>query len=175
MLDGLEITQFTYFQQCGGIDLDPISVELTYGLDRIAAYLQGVDNVYDVRWSDTMTYGQVRLAEEQQFSAYSFDLCRCGFHAQAVRSGGSGSGATAGGVSTTKGPRQASAFRCCRSMILCLKCSHLFNLLDARGAISVTERAGDDRRACANWRRRWRALGSNSRVRHQDSGRGGWA
>ncbi len=78
MLDGLEITQFTYFQQCGGIDLDPISVELTYGLDRIAAYLQGVDNVYDVRWSDTMRYGQVRLAEEQQFSAYSFD------HADAV-------------------------------------------------------------------------------------------
>ena len=73
MLDGLEITQFTYFQQCGGIDLDPISVELTYGLDRIAAYLQGVDNVYDVRWSNTMTYRQVRLAEEQQFSAYSFD------------------------------------------------------------------------------------------------------
>ena len=78
MLDGLEITQFTYFQQCGGIDLDPISVELTYGLDRIAAYLQGVDNVFDVRWSDTMTYRQVRLAEEQQFSAYSFD------HADAV-------------------------------------------------------------------------------------------
>src|ERR1700760_4652195 len=78
MLDGLEITQFTYFQQCGGLDLDPVSVELTYGLDRIAAYLQGVDNVYDVRWSDNMSYGHVRLAEEQQFSAYSFD------HADAV-------------------------------------------------------------------------------------------
>ena len=73
LLDGLEITQFTYFQQCGGIDLDPISVELTYGLDRIAAYLQGVDNVFDVRWSNSMSYRQVRLAEEQQFSAYSFD------------------------------------------------------------------------------------------------------
>ena len=58
LLDGLEITQFTYFQQCGGIDLDPISVELTYGLDRIAAYLQGVDNVFDVRWSNTMSYGK---------------------------------------------------------------------------------------------------------------------
>jgi glycyl-tRNA synthetase alpha chain len=65
LLDGLEITQFTYFQQCGGIDLDPVSVELTYGLDRIAAYLQDVDNVYDVRWSDDSSYGQVRLAEEQ--------------------------------------------------------------------------------------------------------------
>src|SRR6202045_1678314 len=73
LLDGLEITQFTYFQQCGGVDLDPISIELTYGLDRIAAYLQGVDDVFDVRWSETVTYRQVRLAEEQQFSAYSFD------------------------------------------------------------------------------------------------------
>jgi len=69
LLDGLEITQFTYFQQSGGIDLDPVSVELTYGLDRICAYLQGVDSVYDVRWSEDRTYGQVRLLEEQQFSA----------------------------------------------------------------------------------------------------------
>ena len=73
LLDGLEITQFTYFQQCGGIDLDPVSVELTYGLDRIAAYLQNVDNVFDLRWSRDRRYGEVRLAEEQQFSAYSFD------------------------------------------------------------------------------------------------------
>ena len=73
LLDGQEITQFTYFQQSGGQDLDPISVEMTYGLDRIASYLQGVDNVFDVRWSETVTYRQVRLAEEQQFSAYSFD------------------------------------------------------------------------------------------------------
>src|SRR2546427_1855033 len=73
LLDGLEITQFTYFQQCGGVHLEPVSVELTYGLDRIAAYLQGVDNVYDVQWSEGMTYGQVRLVEEQQFSAYNFE------------------------------------------------------------------------------------------------------
>ena len=73
LLDGLEITQFTYFQQCGGVDLDPVSVELTYGLDRIAAYLQGVDNVYDVRWTKDLSYGSVRLAEEQQFSAYNFE------------------------------------------------------------------------------------------------------
>ena len=73
LLDGLEITQFTYFQQSGGIDLDPISVELTYGLERICAFLQGVDSVYDLRWSADKTYGQIRLAEEQQFSVYSFD------------------------------------------------------------------------------------------------------
>src|ERR1043165_7890712 len=73
MLDGLEITQFTYFQQSGGVDLDPISVELTYGLERIAAFLQGTDSVYDLRWSDDKTYGDIRLAEEQQFSDYSFD------------------------------------------------------------------------------------------------------
>src|SRR5246127_3590138 len=74
LLDGLEITQFTYFQQSGGIDLNPVSVELTYGLDRICAYLQGVDSVYDVRWSSDHSYGQVRLLEEQEFSAYNFEF-----------------------------------------------------------------------------------------------------
>jgi glycyl-tRNA synthetase alpha chain len=140
LLDGLEITQFTYFQQCGGIDLDPISVELTYGLDRIAAYLQGMDNVFDVRWSDSMTYGQVRLAEEQQFSAYSFDhadipstrkqfdLCE--------------SEATRLLSEYEKLPPEAKKhFPVLQAYDFCLKCSHLFNLLDARGAISVTERA----------------------------------
>jgi len=73
LLDGLEITQFTYFQQSGGIDLDPVSVELTYGLERICAFLQGVESVYDIRWSADKTYGDIRLMEEQQFSEYSFD------------------------------------------------------------------------------------------------------
>src|SRR5262249_35971171 len=73
LLDGLEITQFTYFQPSGGIDLGPISVELTYGLERIAAFLQGVESVYDLRWSEDKTYGEIRLREEQQFSDYSFD------------------------------------------------------------------------------------------------------
>jgi glycyl-tRNA synthetase alpha chain len=140
MLDGLEITQFTYFQQCGGIDLDPISVELTYGLDRIAAYLQGVDNVYDVRWSDTITYGQVRLAEEQQFSAYSFDYADAAstrkqfdlVEAEAARLL----------AEYDKGKREKEKrFPVLQIYDLCLKCSHLFNILDARGAISVTERA----------------------------------
>jgi glycyl-tRNA synthetase alpha chain len=141
LLDGLEITQFTYFQQCGGIDLDPISVELTYGLDRIAAYLQGVDNVFDVRWSNTMTYRQVRLAEEQQFSAYSFD------HADVVstRKQFDLTEAEAARLLAEYDALKGAAknrFPVLEAYDLCLKCSHFFNVLDARGAISVTERAG---------------------------------
>jgi glycyl-tRNA synthetase alpha chain len=140
MLDGLEITQFTYFQQCGGLDLDPISVEITYGLDRIAAYLQGVDNVFDVRWSDTVTYATVRLAEEQQFSAYNFEYADPAttrkefdlYEADSVR--------LLAAYGNTKGTDRAR-FPLLQAYEFCLKCSHLFNLLDARGAISVTERA----------------------------------
>ena len=140
LLDGLEITQFTYFQQCGGIDLDPISVELTYGLDRIAAYLQGVDNVFDVRWSPKLSYRQVRLAEEQQFSAYSFD------HADAVATRKqfdlteAESARLLAGYFDLKGDAKAR-YPVLQAYDLALKCSHFFNLLDARGAISVTERA----------------------------------
>ncbi len=140
LLDGQEITQFTYFQQSGGQNLDPISVELTYGLDRIAAYLQGVDNVFDVRWSETVTYRQVRMAEEQQFSAYSFDYA----DAASIRKQFDLNEAEAkrildawpkgGGVNPERFPVLAA-------YDLTLRCSHLFNLLDARGAISVTERA----------------------------------
>jgi glycyl-tRNA synthetase alpha chain len=140
LLDGQEITQFTYFQQSGGQNLDPISVELTYGLDRIASYLQGVDNVFDVRWSETVTYRQVRLAEEQQFSAYSFD------HADAVSTrkqfdlAEAESARLLAAYASLKGP-QKKGFPILQAYDLCLKCSHFFNLLDARGAISVTERA----------------------------------
>src|SRR5213082_3393791 len=81
MLDGLEITQFTYFQQCGGMDLDPVSVELTYGLERLCAFLQNVESVYALRWWVDKTYGDIRLAEEQQLSEYSFD----GSDAAAIR------------------------------------------------------------------------------------------
>src|SRR5271163_5026889 len=73
MLDGQEITQFTYFQQCGGIDLDLVPAEITYGLERLVAFLQGVESVYDIEWTEGVKYRDVRLAEEQQFSAYSFD------------------------------------------------------------------------------------------------------
>jgi glycyl-tRNA synthetase alpha chain len=140
LLDGLEITQFTYFQQSGGINLDPISVEITYGLDRIAAYLQGVDNVFDVRWSNSMTYRQVRLMEEQQFSAYSFD------HADAVSTRKqfdlieAEAARLLAAFASLKGEAR-KRFPVLQAYDLCLKCSHLFNLLDARGAISVTERA----------------------------------
>jgi glycyl-tRNA synthetase alpha chain len=140
LLDGLEITQFTYFQQSGGINLDPISVELTYGLDRIAAYLQGVDNVFDVRWSKNKTYREVRLAEERQFSAYSFDYA----DAVSTRKQFELNEAEAKRIldawpkSETK---NLDRFPILAAYDLTLKCSHLFNLLDARGAISVTERA----------------------------------
>jgi len=140
MLDGLEITQFTYFQQCGGIDLDPVSVELTYGLDRIAAYLQGVDNVFDVRWSDTMTYRQVRLAEEQQFSAYSFDHADAASTRKQFDLNEAEASRLLTAYNSLKGEGKLR-FPVLQAYDLCLKCSHLFNLLDARGAISVTERA----------------------------------
>ncbi|GAC1669198.1 MAG: glycine--tRNA ligase subunit alpha [Candidatus Acidiferrum sp.] len=140
LLDGLEITQFTYFQQSGGIDLDPISVELTYGLERICAFLQGVDSVYDLRWSDDKTYGEIRLAEEQQLSVYSFDRSdpasiRSEFdlhekEAQALLE----NFPAAEGQARQRYPLLAAYDHC-------LKCSHLFNLLDARGVISTTERA----------------------------------
>jgi glycyl-tRNA synthetase alpha chain len=144
MLDGLEITQFTYFQQCGGLDLDPISIELTYGLERIAAFLQGVENVYDIRWSADRTYGQVRLAEEQQFSAYSFEYAdpertRKLFELHEAEALALLSAYEGAGVGMNEAARKR--FPILAAYDLCLKCSHLFNLLDSRGVISVTERA----------------------------------
>jgi glycyl-tRNA synthetase alpha chain len=140
LLDGLEITQFTYFQQSGGIDLDPISVELTYGLERICAFLQGVESVYDFRWSADKTYGDIRLLEEQQLSEYSFDRSDAGAirsefelhekQAKELLDGFKG----AAGKDRVRYPLLAAYDHC-------LKCSHLFNLMDARGVISTTERA----------------------------------
>src|SRR5689334_3066128 len=154
MLDGLEITQFTYFQQCGGVDLDPISAELTYGLERIGAFLQDVDSIYDIVWARDpesgrpTTYGDVRLADELQFSVYNFELadvekawkhfelcegeCKALLekYAAFVKEKNDGVG------------RDQQRFPLLAAYDLCLKCSHLFNILDARGAISVTERVG---------------------------------
>ena len=140
LLDGLEITQFTYFQQSGGLDLDPTSVELTYGLERICAFLQGVESVYALRWSADKSYGDIRLMEEQQLSVYSFDLSdaaaiRAEFEvhekqAKELLDGFKG----AEGKGRARYPLLAAYDHC-------LKCSHLFNLLDARGVISTTERA----------------------------------
>ena len=156
MLDGLEITQFTYFQQCGGIDLDPICAELTYGLERIAAFLQDVDSIYDIVWArdpDTgrvTTYGDVRLADEQQFSVYNFEAAeveKAWTHFELYEAeckslldkfAGLGRAKTDG----DRQPPSKDSFPVLAAYDLCLKCSHLFNILDARGAISVTERVG---------------------------------
>jgi glycyl-tRNA synthetase alpha chain len=140
LLDGLEITQFTDFQQCGGLDLDPISVELTYGLERIAAFLQGVDSVYDLRWSEDETYRQIRLMEEQQLSVYSFDRVDAAATRKEFELHEKEAQTLLGGYAKTKGQDRAR-YPVLAAYDLCLKCSHLFNLLDARGVISVTERA----------------------------------
>jgi len=140
LLDGLEITQFTYFQQSGGIDLDPIAVELTYGLERICAFLQNVESVYALRWSADKTYGDIRLMEEQQLSEYSFErsdaaAIRAEFELHEKQAKELLDGfKTAEGKSRMRYPLLAAYDHC-------LKCSHLFNLLDARGVISTTERA----------------------------------
>ena len=155
MLDGLEITQFTYFQQCGGVDLLPISAELTYGLERIAAFLQDVDSIYDIVWArdpDTgavVTYGDVRLADELQFSVYNFEAANVGktwkhfelYEAECRdlidRYSELAQRKNTDGLASDK-----KRFPLLGAYDLCLKCSHLFNILDARGAISVTERVG---------------------------------
>ena len=156
MLDGLEVTQFTYFQQCGGVDLDPISAELTYGLERLCAFLQDVDSIYDIVWArDPETgrevkYGDVRLADEQQFSTYNFEaadvasawkhfeLCEAECKALLDRYAALAKDKSQGdGIA-----REKSRFPLLGAYDLCLKCSHYFNILDARGAISVTERVG---------------------------------
>ncbi len=128
-LDGMEITQFTYFQQAGGIDLDPVSAEITYGTERIAMYLQGVDNVFNLKWTDEITYGEIFHQNELQSSKYNFELSDPDMLADMF----------------TKFESE------CKRLIeeelpipayeYCLKSSHTFNLLDARGAIGVSERA----------------------------------
>jgi glycyl-tRNA synthetase alpha chain len=156
MLDGLEITQFTYFQQCGGVDLDPISAELTYGLERIAAFLQDVDSIYDIVWARepetgrVTTYGDVRLADEQQFSVYNFeaaDVEKAWKHFELFEAECKSllDQYAAFGKDKAAGDglwRNKQRFPVLAAYDLCLKCSHLFNILDARGAISVTERVG---------------------------------
>ncbi len=141
VMDGMEITQFTYFQQAGGIDLAPISAEITYGLERIAMFLSKVNSIFDIRWNERWTYGQVRRTEEFELSKYSFEV-----------------------ADTERAARLLSEYeqeaRSCLEAGLVLpayeatlQCSHLFNVLDARGAVSATDRVGSIRRvrdlACA--------------------------
>ena len=140
LLDGLEITQFTYFQQSGGIDLDPVSVELTYGLERICAFLQGVESVYDIRWSADKTYGDIRLMEEQQFSECSFDRSDAAAIRAEFELHEKQAQELLQGYKVAEGPARLR-FPLLAAYDHCLKCSHLFNLLDARGVISTTERA----------------------------------
>jgi glycyl-tRNA synthetase alpha chain len=153
MLDGLEITQFTYFQQCGGIDLDPICAELTYGLERIAAFLQDVDSIYDIVWArDPQTnqevkYRDVRYQDELQMSVFNFekaDVEKTWKHFELYESE---SQTLINQFNMLMADKTATVdakerFPLLAAFELCLKCSHLFNLLDARGAISVTERVG---------------------------------
>ena len=150
MLDGLEITQFTYFQQCGGVDLDPISVELTYGMERIAAFLQDANSIYDIVWAydlatgKPVTYGDVRLAEELQMSVYNFEAANVDFLWKHLDLNEAECQALIDGYAAVmkKSPEEKKRYPLLGAYELCLKCSHLFNLLDARGAISVTERVG---------------------------------
>jgi glycyl-tRNA synthetase alpha chain len=128
-IDGMEITQFTYFQQCGGIELKPVSVEITYGLERICMYLQGVDNVYDLYWGNGFYYGEIHHEDERQFSKYNFELANTEqlfryfdeFESEAIR--------------------LISQGQVLPAYDFCMKASHTFNLLNARGVISTTERA----------------------------------
>src|SRR4029450_876112 len=132
LLDGQEITQFTYFQQAGGIDLAPISAEITYGLERIAMYLQDVDDMVDVQWAAGVTYGAVRREEEYQLSRYSFELANVELYRRLFDDYlKEGWDVLKAGERTA---RDAYDFA--------LKTSHAFNILDARGAISVSQRAG---------------------------------
>jgi glycyl-tRNA synthetase alpha chain len=139
MLDGLEITQFTYFQQCGGFDLELVPAEITYGLERLVAFLQNTDSVFDIEWTKGVKYSQVRFKEEQQFSVYNFELADVDalwalfdLHEKECQR------LLAMYPKYEDKPR----FPVLAAYEQALKCSNLFNLLDSRGAISVTERVG---------------------------------
>jgi len=128
LLDGLEITQFTYFQQAGGIDLFPVPVEITYGLERLEMFLEGKEDIYDLDWSDDVSYRDLRYVEEREFSAYNFNLADTKLLRRSFN------------MNIKEGQRLIDKDSLLPAYDACLKCSHLFNLLDSRGAISVTER-----------------------------------
>ena len=129
-LDGMEVTQFTYFQQVGGLDVKPVAVELTYGLERLAMYIQNVENVFDLEWIDGVTYGAMFGQNEYECSVYSFEFADTEL------------------LMNLFNQYEKEALRVIeRGLVLpaydyVLKCSHTFNVLDARGAISVSERTG---------------------------------
>lgn len=128
-LDGMEITQFTYFQQVGGIDVNPVASEITYGMERLAMYIQGVENVYDLQWNETFTYGDIFHQNEVEQSTYAFELSDADMLFELF----------------DRYEKEAQRI-VAKGLVIpaydyVLKCSHTFNLLDARGAISVSERA----------------------------------
>ena len=127
-LDGMEISQFTYFQQVGGVDLHPVSAELTYGIERIAMYIQGIDNVYDLQWNDRVTYGEVHHKGEVEWSIYNFEKADVEMMRKIFD------------MYEGEGIRTAEMELVLPTYDCCLKCSHTFNMLNARGAISVAER-----------------------------------
>ena len=127
-LDGMEITQFTYFQQAGGIRLDPISVEITYGLERIAMYIQEKENVFDLMWNEKITYGEIHKKGEWELSVYNFELADVDMLLKLFD------------MYEKESIRLSEKGLVLPAYDYCLKCSHVFNILDARGAISVNER-----------------------------------
>jgi glycyl-tRNA synthetase alpha chain len=130
MMDGMEITQFTYFQQAGGIELSPIAAEITYGSERICMFLNGVSNVFDLAWSDGVRYGDVRMREEVEFSRHNFDASDVGLQHRLFR------------AYVEEAERLLKEGLTLPAYDYTLRCSHTFNVLEARGAISVTERTG---------------------------------
>lgn len=129
-LDGMEITQFTYFQQVGGLDCDPVTAEITYGLERIAMYLQDVDNIFDIEWVDGINYRNVNLQIEQENSVYNFEESNIENLNRLFK------------IYEDEAINLAKKDLVYPAYDYTLKCSHVFNLLDARGAISVSERTG---------------------------------
>lgn len=128
-LDGMEITQFTYFQQVGGIDVHPVASEITYGMERLAMYIQGVENVYDLQWNEQVTYGDIFHQNEVEQSTYSFEQSDAKLLFALFDQ------------FESEAKRVAAVGLVIPAYDYVLKCSHTFNLLDARGAISVSERA----------------------------------
>ncbi len=129
LLDGMEITQFTYFQQAGGIDLSPVSVEITYGIERICMFINGIDNMFDLEWAHGVTYGDIRKREEYEFSVYSFEKADVDLHFKLFD------------LYEEECKKLLEEKLPMVAFDWALKCSHTFNMLDAKNAISVTERA----------------------------------
>jgi glycyl-tRNA synthetase alpha chain len=139
VMDGMEISQFTYFQQSGGLELSPISVELTYGIERICMFLNDIRSIFDIPWNDDLSYGEIRRVEEVEHSAYSFDEAAISQLQRQFEEWESDAGRLLA-LEGKHGPLVLPAYEAA------LRCSHLFNTLDARGAFSVTERAASIQR-----------------------------